>query len=101
VFCTHVTQAIPLLFAGSFFVVFGVLFSLFLLLEIFLFALSSLSFLVRRFHDMNCSGGWTVAFLFLGLCIPFLYLILVVLPGTKGENRFGPEIGSDQIIENI
>jgi uncharacterized membrane protein YhaH (DUF805 family) len=99
-FCDQITHALPL-FAGGFFLVFGVLFGLFLLLEIFLFALSTISFLVRRFHDLNCSGWWCVVFLFFELFVPFLYLVLVVFPSTKGANRFGPEVGNANVLETI
>jgi len=50
----------------------------------------SLSF--RRLHDTNRSAWWLlIAF------IPFLgglaLFVFTVLPGTPGENRFGPEPG--------
>ena len=45
---------------------------------------------IRRLHDRDMSGWW----LLLGL-IPlvgsFVLLVLFVLPGTAGANRFGPD----------
>lgn len=39
---------------------------------------------VRRLHDSDRSGWWVLA-----AAVPVIYLILMLLPGTKGENRFG------------
>ncbi len=50
---------------------------------------------VRRLHDTNRSGGW-----FLLQFIPIVgtiwFLILVILDGQAGENRFGadPKLGT-------
>ena len=65
---------------------------------IFLLAifLPSLAVTVRRFHDTDRSG-W---FILLGL-IPVLgvliVLVMMLLPGTTGENRFGPPPAGDAI----
>lgn len=42
----------------------------------------------RRLHDSNKSGWWQLLYLlpYLGV---FILLILMLLPGTEGENRFG------------
>lgn len=42
---------------------------------------------VRRFHDQDLSG-WLVL---LNLVASFVVLIFMVLPGTKGTNRHGPD----------
>ena len=59
-----------------------------ILLVAFVVGLSGLSVAVRRMHDTDKSG-WM---LLLGL-IPFIggiiVLVLLVLPGTPGQNRFG------------
>lgn len=51
--------------------------------------LPQLALCIRRFHDQDRSG-W---FVLLGL-IPFIggiiILIFMILPGTPGDNRFGP-----------
>lgn len=51
---------------------------------------------VRRFHDVNFSGWWVLAGFVLG-AVPFVgwivslaMLIVTLLKGTPGENRFGP-----------
>jgi len=68
-------------------------------------ALSGLSFTVRRLHDLNLSGWWCVSFFIVALIskIPIFnllfthdpnqlcYLLFLVWPGMKGENRFGQD----------
>jgi uncharacterized membrane protein YhaH (DUF805 family) len=52
-------------------------------------ALSALTILIRRMHDINCSAAIAVlVYLFTG---PFGYLISGVISGTPGPNRFGPD----------
>lgn len=52
---------------------------------------------VRRFHDRDMSGWWVVGFSvlsnipILGLFISVAWFVLLVLPGTYGDNRFGPD----------
>ncbi len=45
---------------------------------------------IRRLHDFNSSGWWTLLVL-----VPFVNfifaLVLIFAPGTVGENRFGPQ----------
>jgi uncharacterized membrane protein YhaH (DUF805 family) len=59
-----------------------------IILVMFVAGLSALSVAVRRLHDTDKSG-WM---LLLGL-IPFLggiiVLVLMLLPGTPNQNRFG------------
>ncbi|GLR55566.1 DUF805 domain-containing protein (plasmid) [Rhizobium leguminosarum] len=52
---------------------------------------------VRRFHDRNISGWWYLA-LFVGGFVPYIgviagiaILVISVLPGTDGPNKFGPD----------
>lgn len=40
---------------------------------------------IRRLHDLNTSGWWSLL-----VIIPFITVILLLLPGSPGENRFGP-----------
>lgn len=51
----------------------------------------------RRSHDMNKNGWFSLLYL-----IPFVSLIFLFIPGTKGENRFGkqprPNKGSGMTI---
>jgi len=50
----------------------------------------SLAVQVRRLHDQNLSGWWTLLNL-----IPYLGSLILLVPmlrgGTKGPNRFGPD----------
>ncbi|MCG5539346.1 DUF805 domain-containing protein [Halorhodospira sp. 9622] len=67
---------------------------------------------VRRLHDLNLSGFWIILFIatpvvvdqvgfylfpgsdavpVLSLSISAAWLVVAALPGTKGENRFGPD----------
>lgn len=53
--------------------------------------------LVRRFHDRNLSGWWYLASIVVGF-IPFVgflasiaALVITVLKGTEGPNKFGPD----------
>lgn len=61
---------------------------------------------VRRLHDRDMSGWWYLGFIVLalipivGLIASIAYLVLMLLEGTKGPNRFGPDpksgsVGSD------
>jgi uncharacterized membrane protein YhaH (DUF805 family) len=66
-----------------------------------LFALAiiipSIAVVVRRFHDRDMSGWWYLGFIVASM-IPFVnfiagigMLVLMLLPGTPGPNRFGPD----------
>lgn len=53
--------------------------------------------MVRRFHDRDMSGWWVLGLFLLGL-IPYVgilasiaMLIITILKGTEGDNRFGPD----------
>lgn len=50
----------------------------------------SIAVSVRRLHDTNRSGWWLLIALvpFIG---PLVVLIFMVLDGTPGDNRFGPD----------
>ena len=57
----------------------------------------SIAVTVRRLHDRDMSGWWYLGFVVAGL-IPFLnivsaiaFLVIMLLPGTPGPNRFGPD----------
>ena len=68
-----------------------------IMVSLFLF-LPSLGLSVRRLHDINYSGWWVL----IG-CIPVFGVIAVFvfacLPGTEGENRFGPAIVETAAVE--
>lgn len=56
-----------------------------------------IALVVRRLHDRDMSGWWYAGFVLAGL-VPMLgfvssiaLLVLMLLPGTSGPNRFGPD----------
>ena len=52
---------------------------------------------VRRFHDRNISGWWYLALFilsfvpYIGLIPGIAILVISVLRGTEGPNKFGPD----------
>jgi uncharacterized membrane protein YhaH (DUF805 family) len=60
--------------------------------------LPGLAVLVRRLHDINCSG-W---FVLLAL-IPYLgglaLFVMSLLSGTKGPNNYGPDSRPESVAE--
>lgn len=74
-----------------------------------LFALAifvpSLAVIVRRLHDRDMSGWWLLGF-FVASLIPLIgfvasiaFIVIMFLPGTAGENRFGPDPKDPHSIE--
>jgi uncharacterized membrane protein YhaH (DUF805 family) len=59
---------------------------------------------VRRLHDRNLSG-WLVLMLLVPYLGPLVILVLMMLPGTRGPNRFGPDprgrSGLDPNVANV
>lgn len=79
-------------FSGVF-AVFGIIY--------FLFAIGTflpmIAVVVRRFHDVNLSGWWYLGGIIAGV-IPFVgilatiaIVVVTVLKGTSGANKFGPD----------
>jgi uncharacterized membrane protein YhaH (DUF805 family) len=61
----------------------------FISLAVLALFLPHLGVAVRRLHDSNRSGWWMLLSL-----VPFgglVVLVFMLLPGTPGENRFGPD----------
>jgi uncharacterized membrane protein YhaH (DUF805 family) len=52
--------------------------------------LPGFSFYIRRLHDFNASGWWSILSLVPLVGLGFLILLLV-RTGTVGDNRFGPD----------
>ena len=59
--------------------------------------LPSIAVTVRRFHDVNLSGWWVLASFLLG-AMPLVgwlasvaVLVVTLLKGSAGQNRFGPD----------
>lgn len=52
---------------------------------------------VRRFHDRDMSGWWYLGVMiggnipFIGVAVSIAFLVIMVLKGTDGPNRFGPD----------
>ena len=52
---------------------------------------------VRRFHDRNLSGWWVLAIIILsnvplvGFVASIVGLVITVLRGTDGDNKYGPD----------
>lgn len=42
---------------------------------------------IKRCHDMDMRGWWSLSLL---IAAPLVLLFLLLVPGSKGENRFGP-----------
>ena len=59
----------------------------FLVLMALMVALSVL-LAIQRLHDFDASGWWAV-FALVPLANVVLYLLLLIMPGTQGANRFG------------
>jgi uncharacterized membrane protein YhaH (DUF805 family) len=59
--------------------------------------LPSIAVTVRRFHDRDMSGWWYLglslagAIPVVGFIASIAFFVLMVLPGTSGANRFGPD----------
>ncbi len=60
------------------------------LLYVAIFGLPTLALQVRRLHDADKSGWWWLVSLIPYLGVGWL-IYLMCLPGTWGDNRFGPD----------
>lgn len=57
----------------------------------------SLAVMARRLHDINHSAWWMLIAFVPGLGALVLF-VFSVLPGTTGDNRFGPDPKADEDI---
>lgn len=70
-----------------------------LLLVVYVLAvlIPSIAVTVRRLHDRDMSGWWYLGAViggmipYIGFLVSIAFLVLMVLPGTVGPNRFGPD----------
>ena len=51
---------------------------------------------VRRLHDFNWSGWWCLLYFIPGGAVAFI--VFGLIPGTEGENKYGPERSSKQNV---
>lgn len=57
----------------------------------------SIAVAVRRLHDRDMSGWWYLGIVvasfipFVGFVAAIAFLVLMLLPGTPGPNRYGPD----------
>lgn len=74
----------------------GLSLALYGLFALFAF-IPSIAVTVRRLHDRDMSGWWYLGFTvagilpLVGLIASLVFLVLLLLPGTAGSNRFGPD----------
>ncbi|WP_340587049.1 DUF805 domain-containing protein [Erythrobacter alti] len=83
----------PMTIYGGFFSGLGLLFVLWWLVVL----IPGIAVNVRRLHDRDMSGWWYLGFVvasmipLVGIIAAIAYLVLMLLPGTDGPNRFGPD----------
>lgn len=58
----------------------------------------SLAAQVRRLHDTNASGWWLLL-MFIPYAGGVIMVVWYCIPGTKGENRFGPDPLQQDVAE--
>ena len=64
---------------------------LYIMIVLFLvFLWPSISFAVRRLHDINFRGWW-ILLDFIPVIGSIILLVMLLLDGTKGKNRFGED----------
>ncbi|MBR2514274.1 MAG: DUF805 domain-containing protein [Halomonas sp.] len=63
--------------------------SLFMIFVSIIASVMGVIFCTRRLNDFNATGWWMLIF-FVPIATPIMLLLMLLLPGTKGENRFGP-----------
>lgn len=82
------------------FAIYGMMFSgigLLLVLWWLIVLIPSISVGVRRLHDRNMSGWWYLGFIVasiipvVGFIASIAFLVIMLLDGTPGTNRFGPD----------
>ncbi|MHA6316804.1 DUF805 domain-containing protein [Altererythrobacter sp. CAU 1778] len=70
---------------------------LLILLWIVAIIIPSIAVTVRRLHDRDMSGWWYLGFFvagfipFVGIIASIALLVIMLLPGTPGPNRYGPD----------
>lgn len=65
----------------------GVLMMGVIVVPVLLSVVASLLIAIQRLHDFNASGWW-VLLMIVPVANAVLYLVLLIMPGTQGPNRF-------------
>jgi len=66
-------------------------------IALFMGGFPSIAVVVRRLHDRDMSGWWYLGMIvaslipFVGFIASIAFLVILLLPGTPGPNRFGPD----------
>ena len=60
----------------------------------------SIAVQVRRFHDQDLSG-WLVLLGFIPYVGALVIIVFMCLPGTKGDNRYGPDPLDPEGVERL
>lgn len=63
--------------------------SLFMIVVTIMVSVMGFIICTRRLNDFNATGWWMLIF-FVPIATPIMLLLMLLLPGTQGENRFGP-----------
>lgn len=78
---------------GALMIVAGIL----MLIWFIVIFIPSIAIVVRRLHDRDMSGWWYAGLIvasfipFVGFIASIAFLVIMLLPGTPGPNRFGPD----------
>lgn len=84
----NMSAILPMFFGG-----FGLLFVVYWLATI----IPTVAVTVRRLHDRDMSGWWYLGFVvvsmipLVGIIASIAFLVITLLPGTPGPNRFGED----------
>jgi len=84
---------------GEFPVALGILIGVFTIAWLGLI-IPSLAVQVRRFHDQDLSG-WFVLLGFVPYVGALVIIVFMCLPGTKGDNRYGPDPLDPEGVERL
>ena len=93
----------PMALYSGFFSGMGLLFLLWWLIVL----VPTIAVSVRRLHDRDMSGWWYLGFIVASL-IPIVgaiagiaFLVIMLLPGTPGTNRFGPDPKGEAVTAEV
>ncbi len=67
---------------------------------VLIFYVIGLSLIIRRLHDANASGWWSLLF-FVPVLAYFFPFMVGFIPGTKGDNRFGLPNVQQHIVSKV